>query len=423
MITRRLLFLGLGLSALPGLIQAGVPGGEEKPYRQYPELPDVLYYEGFETAAVTWKGGTVDSTIVQAPGNHSYKLDKVKKDKDEVCTASGGVPVKFPAGMEPNEIHIQFTLWTDEPGELSVKLKEGDFEAKPHSFKTRFWCPVAMRVSDFIKDKKRPPKDASFTGVELTYKPRVNDKTASVFIDDFIITYRTPPANLLPAMAALEAKRAALIRSIARDGFTFSPEIKEAMQIVFKRLPAARRVKTVLIAGSTPADTEELAKSVKASAAKLKVYGLNFVAAAAPDGSPLGGLDDMRTLLSYSVRKSEAEMALLMLSNADSQKPGRPSEGVKAVLERTLEANCVPVLCLPPSEEGNEKGKLNSFINSLNNTCIELRVPCMDEGFGLKDAKDALKGKDLAGPGLEKFAEVAAQAIKYMEATASGRKP
>lgn len=433
MILRKLGCLFLGLGAWPGLFHAVALSGEEKPYRQYPELPDVLYYEGFETSAVTWKGGAVDTTVVQRPGNHSYKLAKVKQDKDEVFTASVDLPVKFPAGMEPNEVYIQFMLCTDQPGELSVKLKEGDWEEKPRSFKTnKTWWPVLMKVAEFHKDKSpRPTKASSFNGVALTYKLKASTEkaipekantekasTENFFIDDFIISYRTPPANLLPALAALEAKRATLVRSIGDHGFTFNPQIKETMQSVFKRLPA-RKARTVLIVGAKPKDTEDLVKGMNASPAKLKAQGLNFVAATGPDGSCLGGLDDMRTLLSYSARKNEAEMALLMLGNADAEKPGRPSENVRAVLERALEANCVPIVCLPPSEEG---GKVNGFISSVNNACIALSLPWIDEGFGLKEVKNAFDGKELAAPGLEKFSELAVLAIKHMEGMATGRR-
>ncbi|MGD0088518.1 MAG: hypothetical protein ABSE73_01230 [Planctomycetota bacterium] len=408
---------------MPPLFQTPALRGEEKTSRPFPEMPEVLYYEGFETSAVTWKVGKVDTATVQGPGNaHSFKLGETKKDNDKWWSGSTDLPVRFPAGMDPNEIHIQFMLWTDEMGEIGIKFKDGDFSEKAHSMKVKAWCPVLLRLCDLTKDKKHVTKDASFRNVEVSFRPRDKNKTPNVFIDDFIISCGARPADLLPRLATLESGHAALIRSAAQDGFTFSPQIKEALQSALKHQTGSRKPKTVLVVGARSSDTNELVKGLEADAAREKAAGFNFVPAAAPNGFPLGGLDDMRTLLSYNIQKTEAGVALLMLGHADTLARGRPGDSTKVVLERILEAGCVPILCLPPAPQKNDKGKPDAFTSSVSNVCLELGVPWVDEGFCIKNLKNAMDKQDLSTAGVEALAGLAMQAIKHVDASVFPRK-
>lgn len=405
----------------------GLWAGEERAWHQFPEMPAVLYYEGFETSAPTWKNGKVDEATVQHPGNpHSYKLGDKKGSNEKTVIGTAEFPAKLPAGLDASDVHISFMLWTDEPGELSLKFKDGDFEEKPRIPKLKAWVPVTLRLSDTSKDKKRPPKDASFRAVELTLKPK-DKKAASVFVDDFIITNGARPADVLRQVVALEARRGAVIRSADKDGFTFSPQIQESLQSTLKRCGAGKKPKTVLVVASRPKEAEDLIKDLSASAGKTKLAGFSFVAGTAPDGAPLCGLDDMRMLLPYSTRRTEAEMALLVLGQADTLKPGgRPGDAARAVLERTLEAGCVPILCLPPLAQNPPKGqkaKPDAFVNAVSNACVELAVPWVDEGFcGKGAAKAAAKREAAAADPEDGLAALAAQAIKHVDANVFGRK-
>ncbi|MGD0088519.1 MAG: hypothetical protein ABSE73_01235 [Planctomycetota bacterium] len=422
MSSQRLCLVLMVLSALLFCPPRLWAGGEEKAYRQFPEFPDVLYYEGFETSAKTWKKGTLEDKIIQGPANpHSLKLEQ--EDANEKRSAAIlEPPLKVPGGLEPNEIYVQFMVYVDEPGELQVMFKDGDFDDKPRLPKTKAWVPVTLRMHDFSHGgKERIKKEHSFSAIHLYFRPKDRTKWASVYIDDFVITYRTPPtpALLYQVMQSM-SKQSLLIRSLEREGFTFNPQIQDAMKSMLKSVKKVRKPKTVLVVGAQPQDTEELVKGLK-----LKAADFTFLGASAPDGTPLGGLEDMRTLLPYNTIKNEPGMALLMLSYADTVRPGRPGDGVRALLERTLEAGCVPILCLPPSHDGlngDEKGKLNGFINNVSNTCTALGLPLLDEGFGLKEVKNAFNGKDLAAPGMEKFTELATTTIKHLDMLVFGKK-
>lgn len=50
----------------------------------------------------------------------------------------------------------------------------------------------------------------------------------------------------------------------------------------------------------------------------------------------------------------------------------------------------------------------------MNNVCIDARVPCVDESFGLS--------KDPPLPAAERFAELAAQVIRHVDAMVFERK-
>lgn len=362
----------LALSALLGALCAG----EEKPFRPIPELPDVLYYEGFETAVVTWKKGKVvtwrkgkveaapgQPEGVEAPGmpdgSHSFKLDPGDwngAQADNWVYSYGEFPFRFPGGLDPAEISMQFMFWADDPGlELNFKLKsaEGDFEKKTHPPKAKAWTAISLHLNDFTKDNKRPSKIWQFKAIEVSFKPKDKTKTPAVFIDDFIVTYGSRPADVVGRAAVIFSKVAVMSRSLERDGFTYGPLIQDGLKTAVKALKKPKKPRTVLVVGAQTSDTAELVKSLTAEMAKQKAPGFTFIPATTPDGLPLSGFDDMRTLLSYNAQKNEAEMALLVLGTADMNKPGRQTESMRVVLERLLEAGCVPILCAPSSGGGS----------------------------------------------------------------------
>jgi hypothetical protein len=402
-------------------IEALAPRGDEKSAHQFPELPDVLYYEGFELAAITWKNGKIDTTTIQGPDNpHSYKLGDKPKATDKSLSGSADFPIKLPPGLDANDVHIQFMLWTDEPGELSVKFKDGDFEEKPHVLKLKTWAPITLRLSDTSKDKKRPTKEVSFRGVEVSFKPK-EKKAASVYIDDFIITCNTKPADIVRQVMALDSKRGLVIRAAEKDGFTFAGQMIESLQNVAKHGASPRKPKTILVVGAQSTETGSLVQELGAQAAKAKPGGFSFLPATTPDGVPVGGLDDMRILLPYNTLKNDAGMVLLVLSATDAQKPGAKTDSVRVVLERALEAGCVPILCLPPIAPPQKGKKTSNPFAGLPTICLELGVPWIDESFCAKPAKPGEKGEaaaiSAAGlPGL------AMQAIQHIDANVFSRR-
>ncbi|MCY3020527.1 MAG: hypothetical protein NTW87_16015 [Planctomycetota bacterium] len=421
MLLQRPYLLLLGLCMMPALLERQLAAGEEKPYRQFPEMPEVLFYEGFEGAAPTWKPGKVDADTVPIPGTHSWKLGEAEWGKnDKWMTALVELPLNIPGGVDPSQVHVFFQIWCDETGELVVKFKNGDFEEKKTIAKYKMWCPISLALTEAMKDRKHPAKDSAIRQIEIDVKPRDKNKPCTVYVDDILVTVGVRPADILPRVLAMGAKAAAATRTVEKDSFSCSPQSIDILQGILKGLKGKKKPRTVVVAGARGNDTQDLIKGLVANGAKVKAAGFNFIPCAGPDNSSAVGLDGMRAFLPYCLQKNDAEMVLLMLASEDANKPGRTGEGVRAVLERALEAGCVPIVCLPPN---NDKGKPEAFHNTVANLCIQMGLPWVDSAACIKAAKDALDGgKELNAVGVEALSAVAIQAVKHMDANFFGRK-
>jgi hypothetical protein len=392
----------------------------ERPRGPFAELPMVLFYESFEGATTAFKNGKVDAETVQFPNTHSFKLQEAdwgRNDKWVYGYVENTVP--FPAGLDPNDVHIQFSIWSDDPSlELLVRLKNGDFEDKPRLPKPKTWCPIAIKLNDTTKDKKRPTKDSSFTRMEFGLKPRDKNKLPNVFIDDVIVTTGVKPAMVLPRVAAAAVKSAAATRTADKDGFSFSPQAADALEAAYKPFKGRQKARTVVVIGGRGKDTEELIKGMTAAAPKVKATGFSLLPAPTPDTQPVVGLDGMRTLLPYAIHKTDAECVLLVLSFADSQAPGRSTDAVRVAMDRAFEMGCIPIVCLPAAP-GNiskqAKTKLDGLTTTVTNFCNQHGLPWMDAATCAKKVEKAMDGNELNAAGVEAVAGVAMEAIKHLD--------
>ena len=408
-----------------------VPEQPAKPFRPYHELPDVLMYEGFEIGTPIWKEGKLETTQVQIPGTHSFKLGEADWGKGDKWLWAGmdlgAYPGKIPGGLDPNNIHIQFMIWADEVGELIIKFKgDGDYEDKPRIARAKTWVPVVLKMSDLIGGGKRPTKDNKFNWVEILFKPRDKNKPyPNVYVDDITFTSVSRPAMVMPQLVAAQMKRGAVERNLEKHGFRYTMTQQDQLKASFKALNRFHKAKTVLIAGARPTDNESLSKGLTAAGTKSKLFGFNYVAAASPENNPVAGLGDMRVFLPSCLDKNDAETVLLVLSTADAGKAGRPSEDVRVVLARLLEEGRLPVVCLAPMLTGiseGEKTKITGFNNTVSNLCIQMNVPIIDASFAIKGITPPFDGEGLSPASLESLANLASQTIKHVDVNLFGRK-
>ena len=389
-------------------------------------------YEGFEGATFIFgdgkaENGKVENDLVQIPGTHSFKLGEhpwAKGDK-VLWTQTHFGALKLPGGMDPNSIYVSFSIWSDELGEVKIYLKDGDFEKKEALPKIKAWCPILIKLSETTKDGKHPKPDQNLNYMEIQFRPRDKNKDyPKTYIDDVCITSGVKPSDILPKILAADRKRATVVRNATRDGFEYSLRSSDTLKSALKA-STRPRTKTIVLFGLRPGDGETLLKGLNTEASKIKATGLKCEPATAPDGQSVSGLDDMRTLLSYNIQKKQAEAALLMLGYADAIRPGRPSEYVRTILERTLAMGCVPIVCLPAHASAISKddgAKLDTFNNTVTNLCIQLGVPWVEESFAIKGEKSPpFDGNELNAQGVELLGELAMSAIKHIDQFCSAK--
>lgn len=418
--------------ALPSLSAGEEPAPPpEKPWRPYPELPDVLFYEDFEGAETITEKGKNHAEAPAAPGAHCWELGEHEWAKNEKVVWAvlpiNKTKLKVPGGINPNQIWVQANFWTDETGDAVFKFKHsgGEYEDTQRALKEKTWVSVVMRFNDLHNKNARPEAEQVATVFEILFRPRDRKKLPKVYIDDVVITTNgVKPADILPRAMGARKLVLELTRSIARDGFTYSPHSQEMLKTTLKAAGPRKKPKSAVVLASKPGDADELVKDMSAAAGKLKAIGFTFNAAAAPDG-PAGGLDDMRQMLPYSLAKDNAEYAVLALGVSDATKPGRPSESVRVVLERTLAAGSIPIVILAPlapAQEKTEKAKVEGFNNALINVCLQMGVTMIDPNLANKSAPAAYEKNELNAAGLEAVANIAALTVKHIDANLFAKK-
>ncbi|HYG76433.1 MAG TPA: hypothetical protein VEK08_15615 [Planctomycetota bacterium] len=407
---------GLGFAGEPEALKV-------EPPRPFPELRDVLWFEDFENPGTLFEKGKIVTENSQMPGGHTYELGEADWGRNEKfvwanvpLTRSGA---KIPGGMNPNQVMVQFMIWSDDTGEITIKCKhkDGDYEEKARPNKEKMWVPITIKFAD-MRNKNSMPKAEHVTDwLEILFRPR-DKKYPKVYIDDFIITGNAVrPMDVMPRVMLARKAVVELTRTVAKDSFSYSPHTQDLLKSALKSAGVRRKPKHVLVIGSTPGDSDDLVKALSTAAPKIKATGYTFNAATAPDGTA-GGLEDMRMLLPYNVQKENPESMLMVLSYADALRPGRPSESVRVVLERALGAGCVPIVVLAPAAPSlgkDEKTKVDAFNTGIVNVCIQLGVMYIDPNAANKSAPEAYDKNELSALGRDGMATVAAQAVRHLE--------
>jgi hypothetical protein len=408
------------------------PGPPEKPWRPFPEVQEVLFYEDFENPEnIAEKGKVVADAPGVAPGGHTYELGEADWGKNEKAVwAAIGInktKLKVPGGTNPNLVWVQAMFWTDESGDAMFKFKHGsgEYEDTQRAIKEKTWVPVVMRFSDLHNKNGRPEAEQVCNAFEVIFKPRDKKKLPKVYIDDIIITTNgVRPAEVLPRAMVARKSVLDLTRSVARDGFNYGPHSQEILKAALKAAGPRKKPKSAIVMGVKPADADDLIKGINAATAKIKATGFTLAAAAAPEGT-VSGIDDMRTLLPYNLAKENVEYAVLAFGAADAMKSGRPSESVRIILDRTIAAGAIPIIVLAPSAPAlkkEDKTKVDAFNNAVINVALQMGVTMIDPNLATKSAATAYENNELSAAGLEAVSGLAAASLKHIDANLFAKK-
>jgi hypothetical protein len=481
------------LCVLPAVLlvaaEPPLPPAQPSDWRPYPELPTVLYYEGFERGNVIFeKALVVEKGVVppaappaapakapekapaaapaapaaappgapaanagKAADKKDEKKDEKKDDKPAIAEQDPLYPsahalklganegaandkvvytqakvvntkLRIPSGLNPAGVSIQFFMWNEDSGEITVKLSciRGDVEKKVVISKFKAWQPVTVKLDQFTGNKKPLEKNNVVNTIEISFKPKLRDKLPAVFIDDFVVTLGAHPMEVMPRLAQIERKLGAVLHSVERDGYNFPLGMQDKLRGIVAKSRAAKKAKVVLVVGATGPETTELCKELTAAQAKPKDSGYDFIAAADPGGAAIGGMDDMRQLLLYNLQKTGAEAVLLFFSTSDGAVPAPAANTVRLLLERTVNTGTVPLICVPG---GDEKTTPGLFTKSAAQYATEFGAPWMDCNFALKEVAGGggLEGSKFTAAGSAAVAAVAVNAIKSMHFAMTGR--
>lgn len=401
------------------------------PWRPIPELPALLWYEDFEMDKKLFEKGKLKAELKEPTATSGAQVaEMVKADKENanIVLKLSLTKLAMPGGLNPKEIHIQFNLWSNDKGKVKVKFnhKDGDYSEDTAISKEKAWIPISMKLGTFRNKNNYAEAADVCTKMEIKVDP-AEGRVPVVYVDDIFITYGVRPVDLAPRVLAMRKVVTDLTRTAAKEGFDFSPHTQEALKNAAKSGSARRKPKTVLVLGSTPGESDALAKALDRAAPKAKLAGFKFVPASAPNGSVLGGLEDARALLAYACHKSEAEMVVVAMGHADASSKGRVGDGLKALLARVTAAGCLPILCQIPVKadlDKKEKSKVEGFNNTAANVCKDAGVPYVDSTVAIKalPAGAAFEKSDLNAAGLDALAATAAEAVRHVETNVLGRK-
>lgn len=409
-----------GEPAKPDKEKTEKPAFKPNPWRPYKDVPDVLFFETFETQPAWIKEGKIAEDPTAPSGKNVLKLDS-GKDSAIMKGQFIATQLKFPSGLQPKDISISFAINSDEAGQVVVKFlytsatSKSDYQDTTPVPKVKTWGVVTMKLSDMIKDKKRAAEpDQIISDIEISVKPPKNHKgdAPKVMIDDFIITVNGRPEDLKPRVMQAEKKRLDMEKRVERDGYAYSMSANDFLKDLLKPFKGKKTAKSVLVFGGSPAETESWVKSLSA-APKAKESGFAFSAAASPESGTeaIGGLADLRMLIQYNLAKN-TELALFIIGMTDANGPGRPAENIRVAIERALAMGTVPVVVVPAPENSGQAAKAGAFAKAMAERCTQLGVPCIDASF--LQAKDAKGVVTVAPVPAEKVAALTMTALKHL---------
>ena len=426
---RALKILGITLALVMACAFGGEPAKPEpakvlyKPQstRPFKDIPEVLFYEGFEHA-VTWIDSGKVTALESAQGGHALKLEPAEWGKNDHVTWMQGhfarTDLKIPAGIKPAEITVQAAVYCDEPGEVTFKFvhANGDYAGHAPVPKAKTWGFVTIKLSDVRNDKSRPDAEQLIDIFEIHVKPPKSRKeTPTAYIDDILVTLNARPEDVKARVLAADKKRIEIERFPEHDGFAWSMQNNDNLKEQFKAQKIVRKKgKDVLVAGATPEQSENWARSLAAAAAKTPVAGYTFHAAREPgtNAKALGGLPDMRLFLLSNLQKDEA-FTMLFIGLDEALAPGRPADAVRVAIERALSMGSVTAVVVPAPEKPEQLEALAAFTKSIQESCKKLNVLFIDASHLLPNVSGKPDPKKLAPVPPDKLAELAVAALKH----------
>jgi lysophospholipase L1-like esterase len=402
------------------------PEAPKPPFRPYPQLPPVLWYDDFSEkwSYYTEAKPTDVNPDLRQKGNPCLEMGPAwdKNNKVQwIVVKPQTMNVKFPNGDKPQAVAVFFNVWIEETGEIKLKCvhKGGDYEDKIAVSKEKEWYPLTFKLGDMRNKASHAEPEHIIERMEIIYTPREKKEYKKVYIDDLLITTGLPkPQMVLPIVQKFRHEIVEMTKSYDADGYTFNAHSRERMKDIVKAGGRRKRNKTVTVFGPRPGDAAELAKGLASAAGKLKLNVYTFANGDIPDLGPTTGLEDARAFVASNVARSESDVVLLLLSASDAKLPGRPSEHVRLFVERAIEHGAIPIVCLPPEIPGladKEKKDLDGFNNAVTNLCDNVGAPILNTTMALKSVPAAFDGTNLNAAGLEAVANLAATAIKHID--------
>ncbi len=399
------------------------PDKPEKPavvlpmtWRPLKELQDVLFYESFEHPTSAAEHGKVAAEDPVPPGGHAWKCETNTGESFMFLHVSN-TPLRIPQGMNPSQIYIQASVYSDEPGTVTIQCvhQKGDYSRDVSVPKVKGWGTVMVKLSELRNKTALPEIDQVLKDIVFHVKPHKGKKEIpKAWIDDILVTYNTSPVDILSHVLQAEKRRLDMEKQFVRDGFTYTMAVNELLKAAVKPFKAHIKPKHVLVYGPSPDQTQVWIKQLVATATKMKETTFVFEAAEEPSASAstIGGLADMRTLLPYNLQK-EPEFVLLIAGPEDAMGPGRPSEILRVACERSVDAGTVPIVCVPGPAKTDDKDKLGIFAENIRGQCAQLGVPLVDGGFAVKNAKGEFDATKTGPQAFEKTVQLVMTAIKH----------
>lgn len=396
---------------------APVPAGPTgPPWRPIPELPNLLWFTEFdETPDVVkklYEKGTikkgkpnVENDSMMSPGSAWGNNKEV-----EFFIKINTTPARFPDKMNPNQIFIQFSIWTNEVGKVEVWVRSGvevlDNLTVP---KTETWCPLKIALGTLANKADRIKPDSLVSEIHLKFKPnRAGDKLPEVYFDKILVTLG-PPERMAMMLQAWQAKMGKISKSLATDGFCYDDKTHTTLQKL--TLQAGRRG-PALVFLPTAGGNGDLAAQWNAAAATEKLRGVKFEVAQDPRKMPLVGLDEFRAFLPYLL-KTDAQAAMFVVTKEDGNRLGKDVDSLRVLLDRVLSARCIPLLCLPAADDTDKN--LAEFLKSAAKLCDDLGVPYADQGFAFKSVPAAYAGGKLTAEGEKALCGLLVASYKHVQ--------
>jgi|GEM_PF-2290282 len=404
---------------LASVVVCGEPPPAPRP-RLMPDIPEVLWYCNFEDGVSPFNGGAIHQDTPCQPGTRAYKSQRNdnNKDKGERWAGTGAdlkdPNIAFPAGVDPNTIFIHVQVWSDIPGDVIIKCRyaAGDYQTVEHLKDVKSWVPIVVPMMELRNKNVKPEAAHVCNGFEIYLKTR-GKEWPNFYFDNILVTQGANPLTILPKLLVREKKAASLKRTPDKDGFKYSLEGQDALLAALKGAPR-RKDKTVLIAAPRAEDAAALVTQLAGADKKGRPLEFKLLPVSNPGGDAVGGWEDTRAFLSHNLSKTDAQIALIVLSPADLLTQPRPLDGIQAILERTLNSGSIPVICTPPVPALiPNREKYVAVINTITGMCDRAGVPWIDGSLAVKNATMALNGNDLTVSGLEGIAAAVLPALKH----------
>ena len=412
---KSVLCMGLALLSWAGSGWAG-----DAPFRPYPDIPDVLFYDSFENtdvkglynnASIYTNASTPPTPgspppLVAATGDKCLRINKSNENntkKVNMSLVSSKARLTLMGSLEANRTTVAFKYYSDTRCEtwLVCHTGSGDYIDKQSLNDTKGqWLSAQFRLSDTRNKALMLKPDTVVNDIELAFfpKPPNPDKFPVVMIDDLLFGYQTPAEQLMPLVLAKEMRNHSLEKTPEKDGFEFNAGGQSQIPTYIKSTKLRRSRKTVLVVGGSAEQSQSLAKAMEANGPKKKFGGYKFPQGGDADGVAMGGMDDSKLLLPYAIQKSNAGWVLLQLAPEDAlDKKG--SDALHTLLDRSLSMGAIPVVCLPALPDGGDRLKIDNFNKTARALLSSMNLPWVEQSFVAKagaakgDAfQDALAG-------------------------------